>query len=96
MPKKNHSIDFLLKINILEENIDTEEEKDWIEPRLYALNEDIGNIEGVTVVTFSKFNNIVSIVIKSDLSLKELEAKMKIYLLRDHEYFKPISIKVCN
>lgn len=64
MSKKSHSIDFLLKINILEENIDTEEEKEWVDPHLHALIEDIGNIEGVIVAKFSKFNNKVSIMIK--------------------------------
>ena len=96
MQGNNHSIDFLLKLNILDENIDDELDEDWVETRLDALIEDIANIEGVVGATSSKLEQIISITIKSDLSENELKEIMKIYLLRDQEYFRVISIEIIN
>ena len=96
MQKSNHSINFLLKLDILVDNIDNEVDEDWLEIHLNALIEDIGNIEGVVGSTFSRVEQVVVIKIKSDLDKNELKDKMKIYLLREQEYFRFISIEINN
>ena len=79
---------FLLKLSICKENIDTEEEKEWIEPRLNALVEDIENLEVVDSAILSRSEQGIIIQIRSAFGIQDLKDKLRPYLIRDNEYFR--------
>ncbi len=96
MLNKNDIANYLLELKILEKDIDTEEEKDWIEAYLSAFHEDIKNIEGVISSTLSRRNNVLLLMIMSDLSENKLKKEMKVFFIRDQAYIEFISIEIIN
>ncbi len=97
----NRNNTFLLALKMLNhEDIDREDidtsYKEILEMHLSALIEDIKNIESIIEASYIRNDQEIVITIKSHLNKIELKNSMKIYLVREFDYFRYISLEIEN
>ncbi len=85
--QNNDQATFLLKLKILEAEMNEEDYSETIERHLDALVEDIRSIEGVINVSSRTFDENIEIKIQTNLGKKELKDILYIYQAREIDFF---------
>ncbi len=85
--QNNDQATFLLKLKILEAEMNEEDYSETIERHLDALVKDIRSIEGVINVSSRTFDENIEIKIQTNLGKKELKDILYIYQAREIDFF---------
>ena len=94
--QNNDQATFLLKLKILEEEMNEEDYSETIERHLDALVEDIENIEGVTNASSRTSGKIIEIKIQTNLEQKEFKDILKVYRIREIDFFIFLSLDILD
>ncbi len=89
--QNNDHVTFLLKLRMLEDDYG-----ETTEMHHDALIKDIENIEGVSSALSATNGKIIKIEIQTNLEEKEFKDVLRVYLIREIDFFRFLSLEISN